>query len=168
MSADGEMPGIVTQTIIDLLPTVNAGFNWDIITERYDSDPTGTAMSLHFTDDSGAEPVEEVTLGIKEGPEIAVIEELTDDWNYIGAIVTYQDYGLRILDPDDPMDPDRARYAHGGVTIHPAEDKSKERTWLVVSNVLDIMLESVIYEQQQDGQDSAQDDATDATDAEAR
>jgi hypothetical protein len=44
------------------------------------------------------------------------------------------------------MDPDRARYQHAGVTIHPGPDKSRERTWLVVSNVLDIMLDSVVYQ----------------------
>lgn len=158
MSEHTTTGGIVTQTITDLLDTVNAGFNWNIIEERYDENPVGTAMSLHFTDESGEEAVEEVTLGIAEGPKIVVLGQLTDEWDYIGAIVTYQDFGLRMLDPDDPMTPDRARYQHAGVTIHPGEGKSRERTWLVVSNVLDIMLESVIYEAQTDGTNSEQDD----------
>lgn len=149
MSAPETDIGIVGQTIKDLLPTVNQGFNWDIITERYDEDPVGTAMSLHFTGEKGEEAIEEVMLGISEGPRIVILEELTPKWDYIGAIVTYQDYGLRILDVDDPMTPDRARYQHGGVTIHPAEDESRERVWLVTSNVLDIMLESLVWKQQQ-------------------
>ena len=149
MSGNKTNLGIVGQTIQDLLPTVNEGFNWDIIENQYDENPVGTAMSLHLTDESGGEPVEEVMLGISEGPRVVVLEELTDQWDYIGAIVTYQDYGLRILDVDDEMTPDKARYQHGGVTIHPAEDESRERVWLVISNVLDIMLESLIYKQQE-------------------
>lgn len=140
--------GIVGQTIKDLLPTVNAGFDWDIVRERYDENPVGTSMSLHFTGESGQEPVEEVYLGIAEGPEIVMLDGINDQWDYIGAIVTYQDYGLRMLDPDDPMTPDRARYQHGGVTIRPSQNESRERVWLVVSNVLEIMLESIIYEAQ--------------------
>jgi hypothetical protein len=141
--------GIVTETVKDLLPIVNGGFNWEIIEERYDADPSGTAMSLHFTNEDGQEPVEEIVLGIADGPEIVVLDELTDEWDWIGAIVTYQDFGLRILDPDDPMTPDKARYQHRGITIQPGNDKSRERTWLVVSNVLDIMLESVVFQQEQ-------------------
>jgi len=141
--------GIVGQTIKDLLPTVNQGFNWDIITEQYDESPVGTAMSVHLTDETGEDAIEQVMLGIADGPRIVILEELTPEWDYIGAIVTYQDYGLRILDVDDPMTPDRARYQHGGVTIHPAEDESRERVWLVTSNVLDIMLESLVWRQQQ-------------------
>lgn len=143
--------GIVTATIEDLLPTVNAGFNWDIIREKYDSHPEGTAMSLHFTNDQGSEPVEEIVLGIADGPKIEVLDKLTDEWDYLGGIVMFQESGLRILDPEDEMTPDRARYQYRDVTIHPANGKSKERTWLVVSNVLDIMLESLVY--QNDGGD---------------
>ncbi len=93
--------GIVTDTIKDLLPTVNAGFNWDIVRERYDRNPEGTAMSLHFTDDSGEEPVEEVLLGIADGPKLVVLDEYTEEWDYLGAIVMYQKHGIRILDPDE-------------------------------------------------------------------
>lgn len=149
MSENTTELGIVGSTIQDLLPTVNEGFNWDIIKKRYDSDPVGVAMSLHFTDEEGAEPIEEIYLGIGEGPRIVLIDELDETWDYLGAVVTYQDFGLRILDPDDDMTPDRARYQHSGITIHPAEDESKERTWMVISNVLDIMLESVIYQNNQ-------------------
>lgn len=152
MSENNDGLGIVGQTIKDLLPTVNQGFNWEIIEERYDEEPVGTAMSLHFTDESGEDAVEEVMLGIAEGPEIVVLGGDAQGWDYIGAIVTYQDYGLRILDVDDPMTPDKARYQHGGVTIHPAEGESRERVWLVTSNVLDIMLESLIYEKQEQQQ----------------
>lgn len=141
--------GIVGQTIEDLLPVVNGGFNWDIIEKRYDENPAGTAMSLHFTNEDGNEPIEEIYLGIAEGPRIALLDSLDGSWDYLGAVVTYQDYGLRILDPDDPMTPDRARYQHSGISIHPAQNKSKERTWMVISNVLDIMLESVIYQNKQ-------------------
>jgi len=141
--------GMVGETIRDLLPTVNRGFNWEIIEERYDENPVGTAMSIHFTEESGEEAVEEVYLGIGEGPQIAILPELEPGWDYIGAIVTYQDFGLRILDVNDPMTPDKARYQHAGVTIHPHEDESRERVWLVISNVLDIMLDSLIWEQQQ-------------------
>lgn len=144
--------GLVGGTVRDLLPTVNRGFNWDIIRDRYDESPVGTAMSIYFTDEDGGEPVEKVHLAITDGPEIVVLQQLDDRWDYIGAIVTYQDFGLRILDPEDPMTPDRARYQHAGVTIQPAEGESRERVWLVVSNVLEIMLESIIYEQQRDGE----------------
>lgn len=140
--------GLVGQTISDLLPLVNEGFNWDIIENRYDEDPVGTAMSLHFTDETGQNSVEDVYLGIDSGPEIIILSELTDDWDYIGAVVTYQDFGTRILDPEDDMTPDRARYQHAGVTIRAPEEQSRERTWMVTSNVLDIMLESVIHDQQ--------------------
>lgn len=148
MSADDTELGLVAQTIRDLLPAVNKGFNWEIIENRYDEDPVGTAMSLHFTDESGENAVEEVVLGIAEGPRIVFLNGLTDEWDYIGAIVTYQNYGIRMLDPDDAMTPKRARYQHGGITIHPSGNESRERVWLVVSNVLDIMLETVIYQQQ--------------------
>jgi hypothetical protein len=141
--------GIVGQTMKDLLPRVNAGFNWSIIRERYDESPVGTAMSVHLTDESGEESIEQVMLGIVEGPRIVILDELTPEWEYIGAIVTYQDYGLRILDVDDPMTPDKARYQHGGVSIHPADGESRERVWLVTSNVLDIMLETLVWQQQQ-------------------
>lgn len=141
--------GIVGNTIVDLLPTVNEGFNWETIEERYDENPVGTAMSLHFTDEEGGESSEDVHLAIAEGPQIVVLEELDQRWDYIGAIVMYQDFGLRILDPEDPMTPDRARYQHRGVEIYPHGDESRERVWLVTSNVLDTMLESIIYEQQQ-------------------
>lgn len=151
MSTQDSNIGIVGQTIADLLDTVNEGFNWDIIRERYDNDPVGTAMSLHFTDETGEEALEDVYLGIAEGPEIIVLPTVDDDWDYIGAVVTYQDYGIRLLDPEDEMTPDKARYQHGGVTIKPPENKSRERTWMVISNVLDIMLESIIYEKRRDG-----------------
>ena len=144
--------GIVTDTIKDLLPTVNAGFNWDIVRKRYDRNPEGTAMSLHFTDDSGDEPVEEVLLGIADDPKLVVLDQYTDDWDYLGAIVMYQKHGIRILDPDDPMNADAARYQHGSVTIRPGEDKSRERTWMAVSKILDIMLESVIHSDGDDDQ----------------
>lgn len=141
--------GVVGQTIQDLLPALNQGFNWDLIKRRYDDHPEGTAMSLHFTADDGEEPVEEVYLGIAEGPRIVILDQIDDRWDYIGAVVTYQDFGMRILDPEDPMDPDRARYQHRGVQIHPAEDESRERVWLVVSNVLEVMLETVIHQSKQ-------------------
>lgn len=140
--------GVVGETIRDLLPLVNEGFNWNIIKERYDEHPEGTAMSIHLTDGSGEDVVEEVVLGITEGPEIVVLDRLTPEWKYIGAIVTYQDYGFRILDVDDDMTPDKARYQHAGVSIHPADGESRERVWLVISNVLDIMLETLIYKRQ--------------------
>lgn len=149
MSHEPQEFGLVGQTINDLLPTVNRGFNWDIIENRYDENPVGTAMSLHFTDEGGEESVEDIYLGIAQGPQIVTLPGVDDQWEYIGAIVTYQDFGLRILDPDDDMTPDKARYQHGGVTIESPEGQSRERTWLVVSNVLDIMLDSLIYEQQQ-------------------
>lgn len=143
--------GMVGRAIEDLLPVVNQGFNWNIIKERYDEDPVGTAMSLHLTDESGEDSIEDVFLGIATGPQIVMLSEISDDWDYIGAVVTYQDYGLRILDPDDEMTPDKARYQHAGVTIEPGEGKSRERTWLVVSNVLDILLETVVWQQKQNG-----------------
>jgi hypothetical protein len=140
---------IVGQTIQDLLPVVNAGFNWDIIERLYDDQPVGTAMSLHFTDESGENSIEDLYLAIEEGPSVALVPTVTEEHDYIGAVIMYQDYGLRMLDPDDPMTPDRARYHHRGVTIQAAEGKSRERTWMVISNVLEVMLESVIYKQQQ-------------------
>lgn len=149
MSTNQTQLGIVGQTIKDLLGVVNSGFNWDIIEDRYDEDPENVAMSLHFTNEEGQEPVEEIYLAIDEGPSIVVLDTLNDSFDYLGAVVTYQDFGLRILDPDDDMTPDRARYQHSGITIHPAEGVSKERTWMVISNVLDIMLESVVYQQTQ-------------------
>lgn len=139
--------GIVGNAIKELLPTVNEGFNWDVVKERYDEDPVGLAMGLFFTDESGAEPVEQVYVGIDSGPEIVLIDQLDTTWEYIGSVVTYQDYGLRILDPDDEMTPHRARVQYGGVDIHPENDHSRERVWYVTSNVLEVMLESVIYEQ---------------------
>jgi hypothetical protein len=145
MSQSADDLGLVGQTIKDLLPTVNEGFNWDIIENRYDEDPVGTAMSLHFTDGSGEEALEDIYLGIAQGPQIVILPGVDENWDYIGAVVTYQDFGMRILDPDDEMTPDRARYQHGGVTINSPEEKSRERTWMVISNVLDIMLESLIY-----------------------
>lgn len=144
--------GLVGETVRDLLPTVNTGFDWDVIKSRYDNSPEGKAMSLHFTDDSGNNNVEDVHLGIAEGPEVVVLDKLTDEWDYIGAIVTYQDFGLRMLNPDDPMTPNRARFQHGGVSIHEADGESRERVWMVTSNVLDIMLESVIHEAKQRAQ----------------
>lgn len=159
MSQTESAEGIVTQTIRDLLPVVNEGFDSAVLVERYDEDPAGTAMSVHFTDKSGENEVEVITLGVTDALELEVLPRLTDEWEYIGAIVMYQDHGLRILDPDSKMTPDRARYQYGGVTIRPSEGNSRERTWLVVSNVLDIILESVVYkrkQQQQAGGDGEQ------------
>lgn len=155
MSDDPIELGIVGHTIKDLLPTVNEGFNWEIIRERYDKNPVGTAMSLHFTGEAGEEAVEEIYLGIAEGPRIIILPGVGDEWDYIGAIITYQDYGLRILDPDDPMDPDRARYQHAGIRIDSPPGKSRERAWYVISNVLDIMLETLVYRAQQQEQGTA-------------
>jgi hypothetical protein len=139
--------GLVGQTIKDLLPTVNEGFNWEIVKRRYDSDPVGTAMSLYFTEELGKDPEEQVHLGIADGPEIVVLDAVDEEWDHIGSVVTYQDYGMKILDPDHPMDPTTARYQHAGVAIHPTGDESRERVWMVVSNVLEIILESVIHAQ---------------------
>lgn len=140
--------GPVGKTIRDLLPIVNDGLDWEMVKTRYDSRPEGTAMSLHLTDESGDQKVEQVYLGIAPGPELVVLDHLSDEWDYIGAIVTYQKYGRKILDAGDPMTPDRARYTHGGVTVHPHGDESRERVWFVVKNVLDIMLESIVWAQQ--------------------
>jgi hypothetical protein len=150
MSQEQPDMGLVGQTIAGLLGTVNEGFDWDVIERRYDEDPVGTAMALHFTDEDGEDAV---LLGIADGPRIVMLDELTDEWEYIGAIVTYQRFGLRILDPIDDMTPDKARYQHRGVTIYPGEEESRERVWLVVSNVLDIMLETVIYKANQQAEE---------------
>lgn len=141
--------GLVGMTIRDLLPMVNEGFRWDLITEQYDEDPVGTAMSLHFTDEDGDDAIEEIFLGIAPGPKLVVLPAINEEWDYLGAIVTYQDFGMRMLDPDDDMTPDRARYQHGGITIRAAEGESRERVWMVTSNVLDTMLESLIYQRNQ-------------------
>jgi len=151
MSAQGDAPGAVEQIVRDLLPEVNEGFNWDLVTERYDSDPVGTAMTIHFTDEEGSDAVESVHLGISEGPEIVMLDELDPRWDYIGAIVTKQGVGLRILRPNDPMTPERARWQYRQVAIHPAEGESRERVWMVCSKVLDVMLETVIWRQQSEG-----------------
>lgn len=154
MSAQESEIGLVGSTIRDLLPTVNEGFNWDIVKDRFDENPVGTAMSLHFTDESGETAIEQVHLGIVEGPKIVVLDRVDESWDYLGAIVTYQNFGLRILDPEDEMTPSKARYQHRGVTIHPAENESRTRVWLVVSKVLDVLLESVIYESNQSENDT--------------
>lgn len=140
---------IVGNAIQELLPTLNEGFNWDMVIEQYDEDPVGMAMGVFFTDQSGQEPVERVFLGVSEGPKIVMLDGLDERWEYIGSIVTYQNYGLRILDPDDDMTPDRARYQYGGVSIHPESGHSRERVWMVISNVLEVMLESIVYQQNQ-------------------
>jgi hypothetical protein len=150
-SQNTQDPGIVEMTVRDLLPTVNAGFNWEMVTQRYDPDPVGTALTIYFTDESGKEKIEEIHLGIAEGPELVVLDGLDPRWDFIGSIVTKQDIGIRILDPDDDMDPDRARFHHGRVEIHPAEGEGRERVWLVCSQVLDVMLESIIWKRQQEG-----------------
>lgn len=142
--------GFVGETIKELLPAVNNGFDWDFIKDHYDEEPVGTAMSLHFTDEEGEETAEELYLGIAEGPQIIVLDQLTADWDYLGAIVTRQESGARILDPKDPMTPDRARYTHRDVAIQPSEAESRERVWMVVSNVLEAMLESLIYQNDED------------------
>jgi hypothetical protein len=141
--------GVVGETMKDLLPLVNQGFNWQIIKERYDESPVGTAMAVHLSTDHEDLPDEQVILGIAEGPRIVILERLQPKWEYIGAIGTYQEYGNRILDVNDPMTPDRARYQYDAVTIRPAEGESRERVWLVTSNVLDIMLESLVWQQEQ-------------------
>lgn len=151
MSGEAAQQGVVAQTVADLLDTVNEGFNWDVIYERYDSQPVGTSMSLHFTDEAGETVIEQVHLGIAEGPRLVVLDEIGDRWDHLGDIVTYQSFGLRILDPDDPMTAEKARYQHGGVSIHPAGGEIKERVWLVTSKVLDVMLETIIHRKEQMG-----------------
>lgn len=147
--------GIVGKTITDILPVVNEGFNWELVKERFDPDPVGKAMSLHFTEDDGKEPIEEIYLGIAQGeggePRLVVLDSLGPNWEYLGSVVTYQDYGLKILDPDNPMTADEARYAHGGVKIQAGEGQSREKTWMVVSKVLDIMLKSHVYSDSGEG-----------------
>ena len=130
-----------------MLPAANEGFNTDLLTERYDENPERTAMSVHFTDGPGGDELEKVALGVNDDLELEMLGTIPETYQYIGAVVTYQDYGMQILDPDHPMTPDRARYQHGGVKILPAEGESRERTWLVISNVMDIILESAIYQQ---------------------
>lgn len=137
--------GLVGGMIQDLLPMVNRGFDWEIIKQRYDNSPEGTAMSLHLTDEQGQEPMEEIYLGLGEGPRIVILDELTDEWDYIGAVTMYQDAGAKILDPDNDLTPDMARYRDGEVRIDTPAEKSDERVWLVISNVLEIMLESFIH-----------------------
>lgn len=156
MSGEHEEPGVVGQTIKDLLPVLNEGFNWEIVTGRYDKDPTQTALTIEFTNEGGDKVVEHVTLGVMEGPEITILEEVPEHYKWMGAIVTYQDYGIRILDPNDDMTPDRARYTHRGVQIQPAEGESRERLWLVASSIMESMLESVVWKQQQAAQSSEQ------------
>ena len=145
MSQGRSKLGFVGTTIQDLLPRVNEGFNWGLIKERYDNHPEGTAMSLHLTGDRGQEPIEEIYMGLAEGPRIVILDQLTDDWDYIGAVTMYQDSGAAILNPDNELTPDMARYRDGTVDIATPEGKSSERVWMVVSNVLDIMLNSLIH-----------------------
>lgn len=151
MSESQEQMGMVERTIRDLLPTLNAGLNWEEILERYDANPSHTVMAIQFADKEGAEVKEQVLLGIKPGPEITVFDEVPEDYTFLGAIETYQDYGIRILDPDDDMTPATARYTMNGVTIRPVEGESKERLWLVGSNVLESMLQSIIWKQNNGG-----------------
>lgn len=155
MSESTAERGIVAGAIADMLPTVNEGFNTDLLTERYDENPERTAMSVHFTDESGDDELEKVALGVNDDLELEMLERIPESYRYIGAVVTYQAYGLDILDPDHPMTPDRARYQHEGVKILPAEGESRERTWLVISNVLDIILASAIHKQETDAEAGA-------------
>lgn len=143
--------GIVGQTVKDILPMVNEGFNWEVVKNRFDPDPVGKAMSLHFTDEQGKEPVEKIHLGIAQGedgePELVFLENVGPEWGYLGVVTTYQDFGIKILDPNNPMDAERARYQHRGIKVSTPEGTSTERTWMVVSKVLDIMLESHVHKQ---------------------
>jgi hypothetical protein len=150
MSETQDQPGVVEQTIKELLPTLNAGFEWERVKQFYDKHPEHTAITLQFKNKSGEKTVEEITLVVDDGPEIAITNTVPEEYKWLGVIATYQDYGLKILDPEHPMGPDEARYTHRGVTIHPAEDESRERLWLVGSGVLESMLESVIWKQEQE------------------
>jgi len=154
--------GLVGGMVQDLLPMVNRGFDWDIIKQRYDNAPEGTAMSLHLTDEEGQEPMEEIYLGLADGPQIVILDRLTEEWDYIGAVTMYQDAGARILDPDNDLTPDMARYRDGEVRIDTPPEKSDERVWLVISNVLEIMLESFIHG---DGLSDVEADVADTTHA---
>jgi hypothetical protein len=154
MSKTEDQPGVVEQTIKDLLPVLNAGFDWERVKQFYDKHPEGTAITLQFKDKGGENTIEEITMVVNDGPEIAITDAVPEDYNWLGVIATYQDYGLKILDPEHPMGPDEARYTHRGVTIHPAEEESRERLWLVGSGVLESMLESVIWKQEQNQSNS--------------
>lgn len=155
MSANGGAGlGLVGNTIADLLGPVNDGFNWEIVRQKYDPNPAGTALSIHFTDESGENNVETVHLGIAEGPELVILNGIDEDWDRIGSIVTYQDFGLRILDPDDPMTPEKARYTHRGVDIHPGEGHSRERVWLVCREVLNVVLQTIVWQREEAAKDA--------------
>ena len=134
----------VTDIIEGLLPQVNAGFNWELVKERFDPDPAGKALTMHFLQDDGETLAEAVTIGVTEGPELVLTTEDDERFTKVGDIVTYQDYGLRVLDPDDPMTPQKARYQYNGVNIESIEGESRERVWLIGSTILEIMLDSVI------------------------
>jgi hypothetical protein len=131
-----------------LLGEVNAGFNWDVVRERFDPDPVGKSITLHFLNEDGETLAEKVTLGVADGPELVLVGDDGDPrFENVGDVVTYQDYGLRVLDPDDNMTPEAARYQYNGVNIETAEGESRERVWLIASTILNIMLESIIREQ---------------------
>lgn len=162
MSEQGQESTLVTDTIRGLLPVINSGFDTTELTERYDANPERTAMSIHFTDADGERAIERIVLGLDDDLEVTILDGIPDGWRNIGAIVTYQDYGLRILDPDDDMTPQRARYQHAGVRIEPADGEHRERVWLVISSMLEVILESIIYKQQLDDDDVEADDEAQA------
>lgn len=154
MSGQQAAASNVTDIIEALLPKVNAGFNWDVVQDRFDPDPTGKSLTMHFLAEDGETLAEAITLGVHDknaddstsdiDPELIITTEDDDRFEKVGDIVTFQDYGLRVLDPDDPMTPQKARYQYNGVNIESIEGESRERVWLIGSTILEIMLDSII------------------------
>lgn len=139
--------GIVGEIIQNILPKVNEYLDWEYIREHYDEDPTGVAMAVSFVEsEDDDEPAETLLFGIAEGPEVILLNQLTPEWEYLGTVMTFQEYGVKIFTPDDEMTPHKARYQYGGVDIYPAEGHSRTRLWYVGSEVLTMVMNTLEYE----------------------
>lgn len=141
MSSQQSEPKLVAQTVKGLLPRVNQRLDWEYIRRKFDPEPEGTALSFHFSDDSGEGYVEELTLAVNSEPRIVMLDEADDSWEYLGAIATFHETGLRCLNPDDELTVERAYYQHGDIDIHPVEGQSRGALWLIGKSIFEIVLE---------------------------
>lgn len=129
--------GIVGSLVNELLPMVSV--DWDEIKARSDPQPEGKALSIVLLTNSG-DPIEEFTLAVDDKPSIVLVDSADEEWDRKGHLVAYQETALRILDPEDEMTPQRARYQYANIKVFPKNDSSRELIWIIAQKICENLI----------------------------
>lgn len=128
----GTSLGPVGSIIETLLPHVNRSID----KERF-QDQQNKALRFTLLDKSG-NPVERFPLAVEnDSISLTMVDHTNSELEWYGDVVLQQESGLKLLDPEDSMSPDRARYQYKQLTVFPKENNSRKIAWLFCSALLD-------------------------------